>query len=57
MKPVFTRSIREELLSVLWLIAAILAHSNKALPIVDYFCALKFLECSVLAIFYAIKRK
>lgn len=57
MKPVFTRSVREEILSVLWLIAGILAHMDGHLSLVVGFCAFKFLECSALAIFFAITGK
>lgn len=55
MKPAFTRSIREELLSALYLIAAILAHMNKDLVFVQWLCIFKFVECMVLSFYFAMK--
>jgi len=54
MKPAFTRSVREEILSALYLIAAILAHMDKEL-IIQWLCIFKFIECVVMSFWFAIK--
>lgn len=55
MKPAFTRSVREEILSALYLIAAILAHMDKDLVFVQWLCIFKFIECVVMSFWFAIK--
>lgn len=55
MKPAFTRSVREELLSALYLIAAILAHMNKDLIWAEWVCIIKFIECVAMSLYFAIK--
>jgi len=55
MKIAFTRSVREELLSALYLIAAILAHMNKDLIWVEWACIFKFIECVLMSLYFAIK--
>lgn len=55
MKPAFTRSVREELLSALYLIAAILAHMDKDLAFVQWLCIFKFIECTALSLYFACK--
>lgn len=55
MKPAFTRSVREEILSLLWIIASILSYPHEDLAIASLFFAIIGFVSLILSVVYKIK--
>ena len=55
MEKIWTRCIREEIICVLWIIAALLAHDKSKL--LSGFCSFWAISAGVFSFYYGIKEK